>query len=446
MGCFTVTCLRRFGRLSTINREIGIGREVFGLNVLLVSLEGPPYLVGGVGRHVDDLAHELEERGHRVDVLSACPGRGRASATHLTQRLTTWLGPVCPTPTTPDQWYLAGNFGMLSALNEMDPRWEVVHLHDRASWPTALAACRRSGAPLVFTAHSLAPEPLLDKRDREYYWHLERESLLSSEVGIAVSRWIATELSSRHARPDILVVPNGVRLSGFPFRPRIPNRGPKVLTYLGRLTWKKGLDHLLPALVGLDRLIGAWHMVVAGIGPEYDALLRLAGSLGLSSQMTFLGELAHSEVPALFSDTDLAVFPSVSEAFGLTVIEAMACGALTATSRGTGIGTIFTAGVEGYQFDVADEADIRRTLAEALTMSPEREQAMAHAARQLVEQQYAWTNIAPMIEGAYGRAIERGRTPHVPTARPVGEERAAWYQATHGLQWIPRKTHDRSQS
>ena len=110
--------------------------------------------------------------------------------------------------------------------------------------------------------------------------------------------------------------------------------GQPIVLFVGRLVKYKGVDVLLEAMRG----VSATAMLV-GDGPERAALQRIAERAGVADRVKFLGEVSPAELAALYRACDLFVLPSVTrqEAFGVVLIEAMACGKpVISTDLGTG--------------------------------------------------------------------------------------------------------------
>jgi glycosyltransferase involved in cell wall biosynthesis len=114
--------------------------------------------------------------------------------------------------------------------------------------------------------------------------------------------------------------------------------GCPIVLFVGRLVPYKGVDVLLEAM----RAIPAVALLV-GEGPERAALQRTAEALGVADRVRFLGEVSHDELAALYRACDLLVLPSVTrqEAFGVVLLEAMACGKpVVSTDLATGSGWV----------------------------------------------------------------------------------------------------------
>lgn len=98
-----------------------------------------------------------------------------------------------------------------------------------------------------------------------------------------------------------------------------------VVIYVGRLIWKKGVDVLLRAFVRPASEQNA-RLVIAGDGPERENLTRLAAELGLRDRVEFPGFLQPQELPEWYAAADVFTLPSLTEPWGVVVMEALAAG------------------------------------------------------------------------------------------------------------------------
>src|SRR6185436_20783168 len=105
-------------------------------------------------------------------------------------------------------------------------------------------------------------------------------------------------------------------------------RGRRIVLFLGRLNFKKGLDLLVRAFGEVARRRPDVHLVLAGPDDDgYGATVRRwLGAEGVLDRVTFTGMLLGRAKLAAFRDADVFVLPSYTENFGMAVVEAMACG------------------------------------------------------------------------------------------------------------------------
>jgi glycosyltransferase involved in cell wall biosynthesis len=116
-----------------------------------------------------------------------------------------------------------------------------------------------------------------------------------------------------------------------------PERRAPVVAFLGRLRKYKGAQHVLRAMPAVLAAVPEARLDVIGDGPYRAALERLAARLGIAARVRFLGALAHTAKVAALNEAQISTCPSPKEGWGLTVVEANACGAPVVASRSPGL-------------------------------------------------------------------------------------------------------------
>ena len=117
---------------------------------------------------------------------------------------------------------------------------------------------------------------------------------------------------------------------------KFKNKKEKIVMYIGRLGRYKGLDYLVKSYKYLDKKTG---IVIIGNGPKEKEIKKLVDDLNFSNDILFLNHVPYPDLPSYYSAADVFVLPSTDrgEAFGLVVIEAIACGIpVITTELGTG--------------------------------------------------------------------------------------------------------------
>ena len=209
----------------------------------------------------------------------------------------------------------------------------LVHVHavfNHAS-VAAARACRRAGVPYVVRPlGTLDPWSMKQKPVRKrLFWLLFAKRLLAASAAVhytAAAEKSATEahLGLNHGR----VVPLGVKLSGSEQEDSVANYFPGLdqkpyVLVVSRLHPKKGLDVLIDAFKSLKDQ--RWRLVIAGDGSrDYSACLKEKASR--SEGIVFTGWVEGKRKEALMRGASLFALPSRHENFGLSVVEAMACG------------------------------------------------------------------------------------------------------------------------
>lgn len=378
----------------------------------------PAFRYGGVVQAVHGLCRALARRGHEVTVFTSdTDGASRIAvpydgpmqvdgvAVHYFRTLirrTTF----CPR--------------MGRELERRMCEFDVVHTHSVFLWPTWAAArvARRHRVPYLVTPHGMLVPELVRRKN---YWMkqawialVERRNLERAAMIHATSHLEAADLRRFGFRlPEIAVVPNGAdaptRLSPSDrvspdIRAALSRR--PVLLFLGRLNWKKGLDRLIQALARIPEAT----LVVAGNDEEgyLPQLQQLARACHVADRVTFVGAVDGPDKSALLGEADVFVLPSLSENFGIAVLEAMAHGCPVVVSHTVGLAEEVEQSGAGLVVDSAPEK-----LGGAIRELLDREQLrreMGRRGREAVAIRYSWDYIAECLERVLFEVVNRART------------------------------------
>jgi len=152
------------------------------------------------------------------------------------------------------------------------------------------------------------------------------------------------------------VIRNGIDMTRFapsPARDGAVTRGPIIGT-LARLIPSKGIRILLDAIPHLLQKYPEALLLVGGGGEEQEALERQARALGIADRVVFVGPV--QDPRDFYRRLDVFVLPSLDEAFGLVVLEAMAMGLPVIGTRVGGVPEVLTHGVNGWLVEPGDSA------------------------------------------------------------------------------------------
>jgi glycosyltransferase involved in cell wall biosynthesis len=196
---------------------------------------------------------------------------------------------------------------------------------------------------------------------------------------VTVSEFSAGELRELYGIPaeHIAVIPNGVADDFFPcrdegamaaLRDRIGLSSDRYILFIGGADPRKNHRVFLEAASSVREKLGGRTLLLVGSPTHpFGSYEETAKVLGLAAQTRCPGRLPMADLRLLYSYTDLFVFPSLYEGFGLPVLEAMACGAPVVTSRTTALGEV--AGDAAVLIDPTDA----RELGEAMVTMLENE-------------------------------------------------------------------------
>jgi rhamnosyl/mannosyltransferase len=357
-----------------------------------------PPTTGGIEQHMQTLCTGL---ARKIDVTVLVPSR---SWRRIEERLDGvrvirvpepgryFSVPLCPT--------------MPFELGRLAP--DVVHLH----FPNPMGdlAYMLSGyrAPVVMTYHAdVIRRASLLRLYRPVLGRLARHArriIVSSEQYLDSSPFLGSY------RDRCVVVPFGIALDGFTLRlgevdevQELRRRhGERIVLFLGVLRSYKGLEVLARAMT---RVTG--QLLIAGRGPQRAPLQALARDLGLAERITFLGEVSERERRLLLHACDVFALPSIdrSEAFGISQLEAMACGKpVVASDLPTGIRFVNQDGGTGMLVPPGDPDALAGALNQLLEDDALRA-GLGKAARLRVEQEFTAERMIARTLTVYDEAI-----------------------------------------
>ncbi len=287
------------------------------ITVAYVTPGFPPRL-GGVERHVAELAGRAAREGWVVDVLSQ-DGRGRNSVEirgGITVRRFSSVSPSETFPFAP---------ALFAYLHRHGAQYSVVHAHNYHSLP-ALGAALVSGGRLIFTPHYLGSGNSVRIRSlHRMYAPAGRLIFRRAAHVVCVTRAEAEAVQEHFRVPSrqLSVIPNGVDVDEIrtadPFRVDAP-----IVLSVGRLETYKNVDLTIRALAYLQDPV---VLCIAGDGPARHRLQSLARDLGVDRRVEFLGHLDRPTLYRWYRTASVYVSMSGRECFGITLLEALAGGA-----------------------------------------------------------------------------------------------------------------------
>lgn len=397
------------------------------MQVLMLSWEYPPHIVGGLGNHVASLVPALARRGVHVHVVTprwagGSPEERVDGAT--VHRVNPPLGGM-------------GNFfadvqGTNLNLEEFaqgliadSPHgFDIIHAHD---WLVAFAACslkRTYKTPLISTIHATergrGHGHLGDEMQRAINgteWWLTYESWRV----ICTSQFMACEVMSYFGVPTdkVDIVANGVDTVPFdhleqedlgPFRTRYAAPDERIVFFVGRMVHEKGVHLLVEAVPRVIERFPAAKFVIAGTGGMWNQLHRRARELHVYDHIYFTGFIPDEDRDRLLKLADCAVFPSLYEPFGIVALEAMAARAPVVVADVGGLSEVVEHNVTGLKVYPDNVESLAWGILHTL-MRPDWARARADNAYRVVTERYSWDHIARDTIEVYQKVCEeRHRT------------------------------------
>ncbi|GAA0471782.1 glycosyl transferase [Paractinoplanes deccanensis] len=383
---------------------------------------------GGQNAHVAELAGALAAEGHEVRVYTRRDSPALPTVVPLGSSLEVVHVPAGPAQALAKDELLPfmGRFAECLAADWRDEwRPDVAHAHFWMSGLAAVTAGRAREVPVVQTYHALGS--VKKRHQGAADTSPPRRIAYERELGRAVDRVIVQcqdevreliRLGVPRARMSM--VPSGVNTERFrPDGPSVPrSKRPRILT-VARLVERKGVEDLIRALPGVPRaelvVVGGPALSEIEADPYARRLLAIAEECRVADRVRLAGAVPAHEMPAWYRSADVVAATPWYEPFGLTVLEAMACGVPVVGSAVGGLTDTVVDGVTGDLVPARDPAGLAVALRKLLA-DDVRRISYAAAAVDRATHSYAWPRIAGRLADVY--ASVAGVTPE-PTREAV---------------------------
>jgi glycosyltransferase involved in cell wall biosynthesis len=284
---------------------------------------------------------------------------------------------------------------------------DLVHAHMYRAEVIGTRAALAAGTPvIVATVHS--------SRVRS----AEDVALLASLTPSMDRLIVPSEAIERKVRAEeregarFAVVPNGIDLSRFtgPVGPcalraeqGIPASAP-LLGVVARLEPEKGHAHLIDAMPAIIRAAPEVRLAIVGEGSLEYGLRVMATDLGLADRVVFTGR--RDDISAITADLTIAVMPSLREAQGISLLEAMARGIPVVASDVGGIPEVVTDGVDGRLVPPGDSTALADAIIELLC-DPDLQRRLGEAGRRTVAERFSIDAQVRRIQQVYDEELAR---------------------------------------
>lgn len=379
---------------------------------------------GGVQAVLHGLAKAQAQSGLKVEVA--------------TTNIDTPMGGILDVPTDrPVEWCgikihyfpvqnisLLFSFPFRKYLKSNCPRFDIIHIHGLYRFPVTYAGwlARKKGVPYIIRPHG-SLDPFLYKQSSYGQWALPLKRLYENLFDIpnlhhaSAIHYTAQEEMERVSflklRTPAVIIPNGIDWQQYAVLPEpgtfrehigLDSHIPLVL-FLGRINFKKGLDLLVPSFARVVEKFPDAHLAI--VGPDNEGYGRKVRQWcreqGIEDKVFFVDHLGPEEVKQAYVDADVFVLSSYTENFGMTVVEAMACGCPVVISdqvniwrevEETGAGVV-------VGLDVPEIAKAICTLLGDMRAAKE----MGLKGRIVAEKRYSWPRIVEQMTDVYRELV-----------------------------------------
>jgi len=377
------------------------------MKVLQLTQRFPP-AIGGVERHVLQLASGLRAAGVEVEVFTTDLARDVPF-----QRLRGDVGAFSFPVSRYRAWKLLevphglGIAAPSMLFDVLSSDVDLIHAHAYGHFPTWVGglATLLNSKPVVMTPHC---DPGSLKLSRRLFDHFVPPLTLKRASRIIALTWQeASYLASLGIpRERVHVIPNGVCLEEFSGIQDMRGTSPEfTILFVGRLyPRQKGLLPLIQALALLPESVGARLRLVGEDWGGAATVAKIASRLGVSGRITIVGRLSRVDLLREYASADVFVLPSLFEPFGIVLLEAMASGLPVVASRTGGIPEIVDDGRTGCLVPPGDASALAYAIRQ-LAEDDALRQSLGRAGRERVIS-YSWKSLVPRVIEVYEKAIQ----------------------------------------
>ncbi|MBD2776788.1 glycosyltransferase family 4 protein [Iningainema tapete] len=388
------------------------------MKILVLSWEFPPRIVGGIARHVAELYPELVKLGHSVHLIT--PEFGQAPMYEVVDGVQVHRVPV---ENGNDFFHWVVNLNESIGLHggklllEEGP-FDLIHAHDWLVGDAAIALKQNFKLPLIATIHAT-------EYGRHNGINTEVQSYINSkETLLAYNAWriiVCTDYMRReveralHSPWDkIDVIYNGIRpekkrhhqdFHGQDFRRQFAEDDEKIVYYVGRMTYEKGVSVLLNAAPKVLSDMGGYVKFVIIGGGNTDHLKRQAWDLGIWHKCYFTGFMSDEYLDKFQTIADCAVFPSLYEPFGIVALESFASRVPVVVSDTGGFPEVVQHTKTGVVTYTNNPDSLAWGILEVLK-NPGYRQWLSDNAYEDLERRFSWAKLAKQTDDVYKRVVQ----------------------------------------
>jgi glycosyltransferase involved in cell wall biosynthesis len=385
------------------------------LNVMFLTWEFPPRVIGGISPHVFYLSKSLSKNGVKVHVVTCdfpgAPVRETLDGVEV-YRIDSYKNP------SPDfaTWVYLMNLNMqreaAAIAAKLEDKVDLFHAHD---WLVATAGIGLKHVfrkPLLVTMHSTE----IGRRDGVHTstekMIAETEAWLTYEAWkvICCSQYMVSHVKWAFGLPDdkLVMVPNGVNMSVYEkalatnlnqFRSRFALPEEKLVLFVGRLVYEKGAQVLINSIPRILEKVNA-KFVIVGSGYMKDQLSTIVRSMGLEHKVMFTGFVDEETLLKLQCCADVSVVPSLFEPFGIVALEAMAAKSPVVVSDTGGLGEIVEHDITGVKVYPNNTESLAWGITKVLIDDKYRN-TLRENANKRIQEKYDWDKIANQTKQIY---------------------------------------------
>lgn len=391
------------------------------MKILMLSWEYPPKSVGGLSTHVYYLVHELSKLGHEVHLITC--EQGEAPKEEIDNGIHIYR--VTPYKLDTDdfiKWVMQLNFAMIELGSKLiidQGGFELIHSHDWLTCFSSKVLKSSHNIPSVCTIHATeyGRNNGIKTDMQKYISSTERMLSYESLKVIVCSEYMKKQVAELFKTPveNIEIIPNGVNSKEFKedfefakFRKNYAEEDEKIVFYIGRHVFEKGIHLLIEAALGILSGNNRTKFIIGGKGPMTEELKVRVEQLGISDRFNFLGYMEDEIRNKLYRVADVAVFPSLYEPFGIVALEAMSAGCPVVVSDTGGLAEIVKHEVNGMKCYSGSSTSLGDNILIILN-NVELAKFIRENALKEIKEKYEWKKIAEDTVKVYEKVISSNK-------------------------------------
>jgi hypothetical protein len=404
------------------------------MRIALISEHASPLAIlggvdaGGQNIYVAQVAQRLVDAGHTVDVLTRRDAEDLAPVVYLRPGLRLLHIPAGPACFVPKEQLLPHMPEFAEAclrLLNAGLRYDIVHANFFMSGWVAMELKRRAGLPFVMTFHALGLVRREHQKEADAFpperIDIERRIVQDADLVIAECPQDQDDLERLYSaqRHRMRMVPCGFDPQEFAPMSRTEARlhlcldpNEFIVLQLGRMVPRKGVETVVRAMALLPRELMPRLLVVGGesdlpdarFTPEIGRLQAVAEEVGASDIVNFTGRRQREQLRAYYCAANVFVTTPWYEPFGITPLEAMACGTPVVGSAVGGIQYSVADGLTGYLVPPRDPQALAARL-QHLQEHPSLARAMGLAGVRRAQTMFTWEQVAAQLAAAYEQVL-----------------------------------------
>jgi glycosyltransferase involved in cell wall biosynthesis len=368
----------------------------------MLTWEFPPNIVGGLSNHVYGLSKHLVQNDAEVHVITA----GALGLAEYEQMNGVHIYRVKPLNEHDDHflsWIGGLNMAMVYRAIELNTQinFTIIHAHDWLVGAAAAILKNSFNIPLLTTIHATETgrNNGIHNEMQQFIHEKENQLIQESDQLIVCSDYMQQELISTFelVESKIVIIPNGIEPS-INEQDRYPEVFPdllnkKLIFSIGRIVKEKGFETLIEAASITKEAGLPVFFVIAGKGPMLKSYQQQIQEKNLEDHISFIGYITDTEKNAYMNKSDINVFPSLYEPFGIVALESMVKGKPTIVSNVGGLRGIVKHMTTGLIMEPGNAKNLLEQICFILD-NPKKAQEIGEKGLQLVRNLYGWNRVA----------------------------------------------------